>query len=381
MKINLANQPFYIKLVCTLISLVTIGWLVIEGKRILSPLVFACLFSILLLPLANFLEKKCRFKRNMAAIIPVLLMIAFIGGILYFLGAHISGLAGDWPTFKEQLANTAGELQNWVSQKFHIDPDKQVNYVHKATSKIIDSGTVVAGATLYSVSAAMLFLSFTLIYTFFFLLYRGLIMKFLVRVFREKNRQLVQDIMEQIKFIIRKYITGMLIEMTIISTFISIVFSILGIKYAVLLGLITGLFNIIPYIGIFTAIVISTLITVAANAAITKVIWVIAILFGTHVIDVNILLPAIVGSKAKINAMITLLGIIIGEMIWGIAGMFLSIPVIAVLKIIFDRVEALEPWGFLLGEDPASKPAIKEIKETPSPGNYSPPQEEMHSKK
>jgi predicted PurR-regulated permease PerM len=125
----------------------------------------------------------------------------------------------------------------------------------------------------------------------------------------------VYDIVEQVQFIIRKYITGILIEMTVVSSFISIVFTIMGVKYAILLGLITGLFNIIPYIGIFTAMIISALITFATTAATAKVIWIVAILFGTHVVDANMLLPLIVGSKVKINAMVTLLGVIIGEMI------------------------------------------------------------------
>ena len=80
--------------------------------------------------------------------------------------------------------------------------------------------------------------------------------------------------------------------------------------------------------------------------------------------DSNILLPAIVGSKVKINPLITVLGVVFGEMIWGVSGMFLSIPVIAVLKIIFDRIESMKPWGILLGEEEKirrkkSKPEIQ----------------------
>jgi len=360
MKVNLSNQPFNIKLVVTLISLVIIGFLLIEGKRILSPLVFATLFSILLLPWAAFLEHKCRLKRNMAAFLAVFTLLIFIGGIFYLLGAQIARLVGDWPMFKDQLGSATDDLQNWISQKFHVDVAKQANYVHKATSKIVDSGTMVAGATLYSVSGMLLFIGFTVLYTFFFLHYRSLIMQFLVKVFSAENSKLVHEIVEEVQYIIRKYITGMLIEMIIVSSVVSLVFTLLGIKYAIMLGLIAGLLNIIPYIGILTALVISSLITFATTAAISKVVWIIAVLFATHVIDVNLLLPLIVGSKVKINAMITLFGIVVGEMIWGIAGMFLSIPVIAVLKIIFDRMEALQPWGFLMGEDnTASKPGRK----------------------
>jgi len=268
--------------------------------------------------------------------------------------------------FKEQLSNAGRDVQQWVSQKFHVDVEKQANYVHKATSKVLDSGTVVAGATLYSVSSVLLFLSFTFVYTFFFLWYRGLIIKFLIRVFLEKNSELVRDIIEEIQFIIRKYVTGILIEMTIVSSSISIIFSLLGVKYAVLLGLITGLFNIIPYIGMLTAMIISAMITFATTATTAKVIWIVAVMFGVHVIDYNILLPVIVGSKVKINAMITLFGIIVGEMLWGIAGMFLSIPVIAVTKIIFDRVEALKPWGMLMGEETMARKSLLKRRKKPA---------------
>jgi len=366
MKPNFAGRPSYVKLACILVCLLAIGYLSVQGKRLLSPLIFACLFSILLLPLAKFFEYKCRFRRNWAALASVLLLIICLGSLIYFMGAQISRLVGDWPMFKEQLSNAGRDVQQWVSQKFHVDVEKQTNYVHKATSKVLDSGTVVAGATLYSVSSVLLFLSFTFVYTFFFLWYRGLIIKFLIRVFLEKNSELVRDIIEEIQFIIRKYVTGILIEMTIVSSSISIIFSLLGVKYAVLLGLITGLFNIIPYIGMLTAMIISAMITFATTAATAKVIWIIAVMFGVHVIDYNILLPVIVGSKVKINAMITLFGIIVGEMLWGIAGMFLSIPVIAVTKIIFDRVEALKPWGMLMGEETMARKSLLKRRKKPA---------------
>jgi predicted PurR-regulated permease PerM len=156
---------------------------------------------------------------------------------------------------------------------------------------------------------------------------------------------------EQVQHIIRKYIAGLITEMGIIAAGVSITFSLMGVSYAILLGLITGLFNIIPYVGIFTALVISTVVTLGTSPDSTKVIWVMVTLVITHLVDSNVLLPGIVGSKVKINALATVLGVVIGEMIWGIPGMFLSIPVIAVLKIIFDRVESLKPWGIILGDE------------------------------
>jgi len=128
------------------------------------------------------------------------------------------------------------------------------------------------------------------------------------------------------------------------------VFWLIGIKYAVLLGLLVGLFNIIPYLGIFAALVLSVLITFATGP-VENAVWVGISVIVIHIIDSNFLLPTIVGSKVRLNALVTFLGIILGEMMWGLSGMFLSIPIIAIFKIIFDRIEPLKPWGYLLGGD------------------------------
>ncbi len=351
MDLNFSQRPFYVKTMCVLVSLIAFGYLVITAKEILSPLVFSCLFSILLLPLAAFIENKTKLPRSAASMLSVILMLGAITLVLYVIGAQLSKLAGDWPQFKEQLILTGNNLQIWIDSRFNIDAARQLNYVHSATTKALASGTTVVGATVLSLSSILLFLVFTFIYTFFFLLYRSLIMKFLVSVFLEENKVLVHDIIEQVQYIIRKYIIGLLIQMAVIAVAVSIVFWLLGIKYAFLLGLITGILNVIPYIGIFVALVLSTLITFATATVLSKVLLVIVALVVIHLMDSNILLPLVVGSKVRINALITVLGVIIGEMLWGISGMFLSIPVIAVLKIIFDRVESMKPWGIILGDE------------------------------
>jgi predicted PurR-regulated permease PerM len=343
--------PFYLKLAAVLFSLIALVYIVIVAKEILSPLIFSCLFSILLLPFASFLENKLRLPRSAASMLAVLTLLACIGGLLYVIGSQVSSLASDWPQFQDQLHKTQDGIMDWIRSSFHVTKHKQLTFVANTTNKVVASGGSVVGATLLSLSSILLFLVFTFIYTFFFLLYRKLIMLFLESVFEEENKFLVHDIIEKVQFIIRKYIIGLLIEMAIVATVVSAVFMLLGVKYAILLGLITGLFNIIPYIGIFTALVVSSAVTLATAPEQITVVYVMITLFITHLIDSNVLLPLVVGSKVRINALITVLGVIIGEMIWGIPGMFLSIPVIAVLKIIFDRVESLKSWGIILGDE------------------------------
>jgi putative permease len=351
MQFQFKPLPFYHKLASVLVSIIAIGYLAVEGKEILSPLVFSCLFSILLLPLASFLEEKFRLKRGIASIISVLFLLSAVVTIVYIVAVQMGSLSDDWPQFKSQLNSSLTDIQRWIADKYHINASKQLNYVKSATGGVLASGTAVVGVTLVSLSSLLLFLVFTFIYTFFMLTYRRLIMQFLVSVFLEKNSMVVYDIVEKVQWILRRYITGLLIEMCVVSAVVCIAFWAFGIKYAMLLGIITGLFNVIPYIGIFTAMLVSVIITFATAAASSKLILVIGTLVVTHLVDSNILLPTIVGSKVKINPLITVLGVVVGEMLWGISGMFLSIPVIAVIKIIFDRVESLKPWGILLGEE------------------------------
>ena len=353
------SRPFYVKLAAVLFSIIAIGYLVIAGKQLLSPLLFSGLLSVLLLPFANWLERRCRLPRGTAALIAVVLIITVIGLVIYFIGDQLTNLGSDWPQFKEQLSTSIDKLQQWIYDTLHVRRKDQLNYVKDATTKLMDSGTVVLGATIISLSSMLLFLAFLFIYTFLFLVYRSLIMKFFIAVFLENNTRVVKDIIAEVQVIMRQYILGLMLEMAIVAAAVALVFSLLGVKYAVLLGVVTGLFNLIPYVGIFTALALSSLITFATADGSGQVISVVVTLVVIHLIDSNVLLPLIVGSKVKINALITVIGVVLGEMIWGIPGMFLSIPVIAVLKIIFDRVDSLKPWGILLGDEHLKKKVKK----------------------
>jgi putative permease len=359
------SPPFYTKLAMVLISLIALFYIAILGKEILSPLIFALLFAVLLLPVAGFLEKRLRLPRSLASILSVLLLIVSLAGLLYLVGSQISNLAEDWPQFKQQVIGSVNSLQSWISTKFHIRIKQQNTYVNTATSKLLETGSSVIGDVFVSFSSLLLFLIFILIDTFFLLYYRRLIIRFLVAVFREENSIIVYDIIAQIQSRIRQYILGLLLEMFIVAAASCLALWILGIKYAILLGLIIGLFNVIPYIGIFTALLLSTLVTFA-TAGTTKLLLVIGTILGIHLVDSNVLLPVIVGSKVRMNGMITVLGVIIGGAVWGITGTFLAIPVIAITKIVFDRIDSLKPWGLLLGDERDEKqpePLKQEIRE------------------
>lgn len=355
--------PFYERLSLLLVGLVVLGYLVVAGKQVLDPLLFGFLFAILVLPLSNFLERKFRFPRSVSSFTSIALMITLFGAILYLVGAQISRLTDDWPMLKNQLSQSTNDVSNWIQGALNLNLARQKYYVDNTARKILSSGTEVITTTFGAVSSLMLFNVFILIFTFFILFYRTLLYRFVVNSFSEEHEPVVNDIILNIQSILRQYILGLLFEMIIVAAVACTAFWVIGIKYAVLLGIIVGLFNIIPYLGIFTALVLCVLITFATGPISNTIAVGISVVI-IHAVDANLLLPTVVGSKVRLNALITFLGIILGEMLWGLSGMFLSIPVIAIFKIIFDRIESMKPWGYLLGGDYEYKKAAKQRMKT-----------------
>jgi predicted PurR-regulated permease PerM len=144
---------------------------------------------------------------------------------------------------------------------------------------------------------------------------------------------------------------GLLIEMGIIAAGNSIGLMLLGVKYAIFFGVMAAVLNLIPYIGMFTATLFTVLVTLTTTDNTSDIIWIIVIFYSIHIVDVNLLMPRIVASRLRINALISILGVVIGGVLTGVSGLFLSIPAIAFLKIVCDEVDELKPWGMLMGDE------------------------------
>lgn len=361
------TTPFYTRLAHVLISIICLFYLAIIGQTLIAPLIFAFLFALLLLPFANVLERKFKFPRSLSSATVLATLVLGISAIVFLLLNQLSDLTNDLPAFKAQLLQTSTRIQDWISDTFHVNNSEQINYINSATSDAVSQGTSLLGQTLLSFSSLMLFLVFIFLYTFFILLHRRLLLNFLVSLFNDKHSETVYEVVSNIQYIVKKYIVGLFLQMLIVSILACASFEIIGIKYAFLLGLITGIFNIIPYIGILVATLLTVLLTFSTMGS-TTVLFVLATIFVIHLIDSNFIMPKIVGSKVKINTLTALIGLVLGELIWGIKGMFLSIPIIAIFKVVFDRVEGLKPWGYVLGEDEyVATPEVIAVEEIETP--------------
>lgn len=354
---KIKSYPFYIKNSCVLISLILLIYIGVLGEPILVPLFLAMLISTLLVPLAAVMEKKLYFSRSLSAIFSTLLFLVVVVGLLILIGAQMKTLTQEWPAFQKQLLSGLHNIQLWVQDTFGIQQNKQLGFITAHASSSLSTGTDLLARTWSSISTLFMYLVFTVIYTVFLLIYRRHLVQFLVICFKHKHKNTVVKIIGDIQNMVKKYLIGLLIQMTLVVLMTFIAYSILGIKYSFMLAVITGLLNVLPYVGIFVAMILGVLITFATGS-VGQVVLVIFALVVIHVIDGNIIMPKIVGSKVKVNSLVVVVGLVIGHMMWGVSGMLLAIPILAIAKIVFDRVDGMRAWGFLLGEEENENPML-----------------------
>jgi len=342
--------PFYARLAFILISLSIIFTFMYFAQGILMPILLAMLFAILLRPVVYFFNRRLRFPHVIAVMIAVVIFVMVIAGLIFFVSWKVSDMASDLDQIKSNLNIHYHNIQHWIKQKFNISYIQQERYLQQAKKENIH-GTEIIGTTMSSFTDFLLNFVLIPIYIFLFLLYRNLFLQFLSKLFKAEHQHKLREILSQIKTAIQSYLVGLLTEVFIVSTLTSIGFMIIGMHYPILLGVITGVLNMIPYIGILVAGCISILATLTSTAEVSVIIGVVVVNALVQLIDNNLLVPMVVSSKVKINAFVSIVAIIIGGALGGVAGMFLAIPFIAILKVVFDRIEAFEPWGFLMGDD------------------------------
>ena len=345
------RYPLYMKLPFILISLIAIFFILFIGQSIIVPLVLSFLFAIMLRPVAAFMTDKLKFPNVISSMLAVLIFSAIIVGVFIFISFQISDMVSDFDKIERNVNIHLENLQRFLKSQFNLNSTEQSKYVTEATEGSLEKSKEILGTTLLSVTDTLLNTILVPIYMFLILLYRTHFLTFLTKLVNPKNHDQLFVILRNVKLAVKSYIVGLILETIFVSVLTSVGLMIIGVKYAILLGVITGILNLIPYIGILMAGLITIVASLTGSAEISIVLGIIVVTTIVQFIDNNILVPMVVSSKVEVNAIASIVGIIIGGAIAGFSGMFLAIPLIAILKVIFDKVESLKAWGYLLGDD------------------------------
>ena len=319
------------------------------GQDIVVPLVFATIIAILLNPIVNFLCNK-KVNRVIAIILVLIVALTLITLLIYFIISQVSLFSEAMPQFKQKFSVLFNDIINWISQTFNISKAKIQAWIVKTKSEGLSNSSVMIGKTLGTISGVLVLFLLLPVYIFMILFYKPLLLEFIALLFHRDKHKVVTEVLTETKTLIQSYLIGLLLEATLVATLNSVGLLIIGLDYAILIGIIGALLNIIPYIGGLIAISIPMLLALATKSPVDA-LWVFIVYIVVQFIDNNFFVPKIVASKVKVNALISIVVVLIGGALWGVAGMFLAIPITAIFKVVFDRIDPLKPFGFLIGDN------------------------------
>lgn len=319
------------------------------GQGIIVPLIFGTIIAIVLHPVVNFFVK-IKLNRILAIIIALLLSFVLIAAFALFIISQVGRFAETWPILVEKLTGMINGTIDWIPGYFNISADKVNAWITETKTDLLNSSSSVIGQTILSAGNAMVAVFLVPVYVFLILFYQPLLLDVVHRIFGVDRESKVSVIVTQTKTVVQRYLIGLFIETILVAILNSVGLFILGIDYAILIGVIGGLLNLIPYIGGLVAVALPMMIALVTKDSAWYAIYVLGVYYFIQLVDNNYIVPKIVASKVKINALVSIVAVLAGGALWGVAGMFLSIPLTAIIKVICDSIDSLKPIGFLLGD-------------------------------
>ncbi|MCB0804962.1 MAG: AI-2E family transporter [Bacteroidales bacterium] len=316
------------------------------GSPLLIPLVFALFFSLLLLPVCEFIEK--RTNRLISILLTFLSVIIIIAGIGFFFGTQFYNLFENLRHFGDNLTKVYHDFISMVDSWFANQGLELEKILPDDNQKNIIQPTDILQQTIASTSNFIVSLTLVFVYTFLFLLYRTSFKNFILSNVPDHRREYVAHVMVDIRKVVKDYFVGLSIIILILGTLNGLGLWIIGLDFPFLFGFFAAILAIIPYIGTFIGGLLPFIYALVNADTLWTPVLVVAWYATVQTVEGNFLTPKIVGSRVSLNPLFALIALLVGGYVWGIPGMILFIPILAIIKVILDAIEPLKPLGLLL---------------------------------
>lgn len=327
-----------------------------EARLLLYPLVLAVLFSYLLHPVSSGLEKKGvpRILANFSAIV---LAVAIVGTAVYTIYTQIDLLAQQGPQLKEKAEANIDRISYSVSSLFGMSASEMKTWLSDQMSAASENHSVLTDTILPSTTGTIMALGLIPVYVFLLLYYRDKLYNFFMMVYPEEKHAKASEVIHEISDVTKKYMGGVSIVVLILCVINTVGLMIIGLKFALLLGILSAVCNFIPYFGTLIGALFP--LTAALLFGSSAQMLSVAIMFLiVQFTENNILTPNITGGSVQINPLVTIMSLIAGGMVWGIPGMFSVVPIMGMLKIVFEKDDRYKPLAFLLGTSGTEEHAV-----------------------
>lgn len=344
-----SHYPFWMRASVTLIGLCLLFVVMSYGKFILMPLAFAAFISMLLNPVVNWLEKK-KLGRAISIILTLLLVLILFAGIISLISAQFVQFSERIPEVTERLKTVTANGIQFMEDSMGITEEQRTNYLEQGLSNLIDSSGQYFSSILSATTNAFTLMSLIPIFVFFMLYYKEMYQTFFRKLFEQKDsHSQIDEVLQSVQGVTQNYLVGMLTVIGILAVLNTTGLFLIGLEHAIFFGVFASLLAVIPYIGIIIGALPPLLFALLLGDSLLQPVLVVAVFGVVQFLEGNFITPRIVGSKVSINPFMAMLALIIGGELWGISGMILFVPLIGILRVIFEEIDGLKPYGYLLG--------------------------------
>ena len=344
-----------------LLVLILLIYGISKASAILIPLVFAAFLAIILNPIVHFFERR-GINQILSIVITLLLLSTIVGSGIYYVSFQAKNLILDLPDLVDKFNSLIDRIASKISSINGLSSTDQVNLIKQNSDKLLSSSANIATGALSITSSFLSFIFLVPIYIFFMLLYRQNFKSFLMRLDKDRDKELI-TMATEVKDMVHNYIAGLSIVISIIAVLNTIGLVSIGLKYAVFMGVVSAVLTIIPYIGIFIGGLLPFVVALLTKDSLVYPALVIGIMGFVQFLEGNFITPKIIGSKVNVNPLAAIVALVIGAQVWGIVGMMLAIPLTGITKIIFSHYDRLKPYAFLLQSESEETdgPSLKDL--------------------
>jgi predicted PurR-regulated permease PerM len=318
-------------------------------KTLLVPLVFATLLALALLPLCRKFES-WKLGRIFSIVLVLLLVLVVAAAIALLLSVQFNAFISDFPNMQSKLENLLNDLYGNIESVFNISQEEQLGFLKDNSTEILKTGSKYLTTALGATTNVLTFIGLVPVYVFLLLFYRDKFRDTLLKLIPGDSAENAMEIFSSMKDTVQHYVLGLSLVVLVIAALNTTGLLALGIKHAIFLGILSAVLTVIPYIGVFIGGLIPVLIALITKDSIWYAVGVIGIYWFVQFLEGNFITPKIVGSQVNINAFVVIFGLLAGGQLWGIPGLILAVPVIAILKVVFSHIEPLKPVAMLLGK-------------------------------
>lgn len=315
------------------------------AKDFLIPLCIGGILATLFLPFCNWMENK-KMPKSLAVLFCFITLLLIIVSLFSLLGWKISELLNDLTVIKQKSIDIGNQMQHYIFNHLNISIEEQLSILKKEQPSYSDIFQIIFG----SIASIFASLILVLVYFIFLLYYRNHIKNFLLKLVPSSKREEMEQVIYNATCISQQYLLGLSKMIFLLWIMYGIGFGIIGVENAIFFAILCGLLEIVPYVGNITGTILTVLVAAIHGANPTLLGGIVIVYAIVQLIQGWLLEPLILGPQVKINPLFTIIVLVIGQLLWGIPGIILAIPLTAIFKIICDHIDDLKPYGFLIGE-------------------------------